>query len=109
MAASPHLSMGSQTLNLFIRTLLGLPVRDITGGFFAVRRTALDGLDLDCIFTGYGDYCIALFHKGFKKGWRFEEIPFSYHPRRNGMSKTGFLKAGLSYGIRALKLRVGLE
>ena len=109
MTASPHLSVGSRSLNLFIRTVLSMPVKDITGGFFAVRRAALDGLNFDSIFTGYGDYCIALLYKGFKKGWHFEEIPFSYHPRRNGMSKTGFLKAGLTYGIRALKLRMGLD
>jgi dolichol-phosphate mannosyltransferase len=109
MTASQHLSVGSRALNLFIRNILGMPVRDITGGFFAVRRAALDGLNLDSIFTGYGDYCIALLYKGFKKGWHFEEIPFSYRPRRNGMSKTGFLWAGLSYGIRALRLRAGLE
>jgi dolichol-phosphate mannosyltransferase len=109
MTASAHLSVGSRALNLFIRTVLGMPMKDITGGFFAVRRSALDGLNFDTIFTGYGDYCIALLYQGFKKGWHFEEIPFSYHPRRNGMSKTGFLKAGLSYGIRALKLRMGLE
>lgn len=109
MTTSPHLSVGSRVLNLFIRTILGMPVKDITGGFIAVRRRSLDGLNFDTIFTGYGDYCIALLYKGFKKGWLFEEIAFSYHPRRNGMSKTGFLKAGVSYGIRALKLRVGLE
>jgi dolichol-phosphate mannosyltransferase len=109
MTASPHLSIGSRVLNLFIRTVLGMPVKDITGGFIAVRRTSLEGLNFDTIFTGYGDYCIALLYKGFKKGWRFQEIPFSYHPRRNGMSKTSFLKTGFSYGIRALKLRVGLE
>jgi len=109
MTASPHSSVGSRLLNLFITTLLRMPVKDVTGGFIAVRRSALDGLNFDTIFTGYGDYCIALLYRGFKKGWHFEEIPFSYRPRRNGMSKTGFLKAGLSYGIRALRLRVGLE
>jgi dolichol-phosphate mannosyltransferase len=109
MTASPHLSIGSRVLNLFIRTVLGMPVKDITGGFIAVRRTSLEGLNFDAIFTGYGDYCIALLYEGFKKGWRFHEIPFSYHPRRNGTSKTSFLKVGFSYGIRALKLRVGLE
>jgi len=109
MTGSPHLSLGSRVLNLFIRTVLGMPVKDITGGFIAVRRSALQGLNFDTIFTGYGDYCIALLYEGFRKGWHFEEIPFSYHPRRNGTSKTGFLKAGIAYGIRALKLRVGLE
>lgn len=109
MTASPHLSVGSMALNLFVRALLRIPVKDVTGGFIAVRRRSLEGLNFDAIFTGYGDYCIALLYQGLKKGWHFEEIPFSYRPRRNGMSKTGFLKAGVSYGIRALKLRVGLE
>ncbi len=109
MFSSPHLLLGSGMLNMFIRTVLAMPVKDITGGFIAVRRSSLQGLDSQAIFRGYGDYCIALLYKGFRRGWRLEEIPFTYGHRQVGLSKTRFLKTGVSYGLRALKLRMGLE
>lgn len=109
MSASPHLLIGSRMLNVFVRTVLAMPVKDVTGGFIAVRRTSLQGLDSDTIFRGYGDYCIALLYKGFTRGWHLKEIPFAYSHRQAGSSKTNFFKAGFSYGLRALKLRMKLE
>jgi len=109
MAASFYHCLGSRMLNSFVRIVSGIPVRDTTGGFFAVKRTALEGLDFGKVFRGYGDYCIALLYKGVKKGWNIKEISFTYRPRANGSSKTRFFVAGFCYSIRALKLRLGLE
>ncbi len=109
MNSSRHLVWGSCVLNSFIRTLLRIPVKDVTGGFIALRRNLLDGLDLESIFKGYGDYCFVLLYQGCRKDWRMKEIGFAYHPRRKGMSKTGFFQTGFSYGLRALKLRMGWE
>lgn len=109
MVAPPHLSIGSRALNCFIRTVLRLPVKDLTGGFFAAKRASLQALDSETIFTGYGDYFFALLYKGYRKGLRMMEIPFGYNARQSGLSKTNFFRAGFSYGIRALKLRLGLE
>lgn len=100
---------GSKILNWFIRTVLGIPVKDTTGGFLALKRNALQPLNLDTIFTGYGDYCIALLYKGFKKGQRITEVGFTYRPREAGAGKTRFFRAGISYGLRTMKLRMGLE
>ena len=109
MVAPLHLRAGSRALNLFIRIVLRIPVRDVTGGFFAAKRRSLQALDSDTVFTGHGDYCFALLDKGFKKGLRLKELPFEYYPRQDGLSKTRFLKAGVSYGLRALKLRLGSQ
>jgi dolichol-phosphate mannosyltransferase len=109
MSSSTHLLLGSRMLNAFLRTVLALPVRDVTGGFIALRRDCLQDMDSQRIFSGYGDYCIALLYKGFRRGWRLKEIPFTYNPRQVGLSKTRFFKTGVSYGMRALKLRMGLE
>jgi dolichol-phosphate mannosyltransferase len=109
MSSSTHLLLGSRMLNTFLRIVLALPVKDITGGFIAARRSSLQELDSQTIFRGYGDYCIALLYKGFRRGWHLEEIPFTYGPREVGLSKTRFFKTGISYGMRALKLRMGLE
>ncbi|MDM8000437.1 MAG: glycosyltransferase [Dehalococcoidia bacterium] len=109
MVASPHLSLGSRALNWFVRTVLGIPIRDLTGGFFAAKRSTLQGLESETVFTGYGDYSFALLYKGFKRGLRMQEYPFEYSPRQDGMTKTKYLRAGLSYGLRAIRLRMGLE
>ena len=107
MVSSWHTVFGSKVLNMYTRTILRIPVTDLTGGFFAVKRAALEGLDLDSVFKGYGDYCVALLHNGARQGWHMCEAGFAYSPRRNGTSKTGFFRAGFSYGVRALKLRFG--
>ncbi len=109
MVSSAHLSAGSRALNLFVRTVLGIPVKDLTGGFFAAKRRCLQALESETVFTGYGDYSFALLYKGFKRGLRLQEIPFAYYPRQDGMTKTRYLNAGLTYAKRAVKLRMGLQ
>lgn len=106
MIAPFHHRIGSYLLNSFIRTVLGLRIRDITGGFIALRRESLSELNFDTIFRGHGDYCIALLYRGVREGWHTKEIPFTYMPRRGGSSKTKFFEAGLKYSLRAVALRV---
>lgn len=109
MVSAPHLSAGSWALNFFVRTVLGIPVKDLTGGFFAAKRRTLQGLESETVFTGYGDYSFALLYKGFKHGLRLQEIPFAYRPRQDGITKTRYINAGLTYARRAVKLRLGLQ
>jgi len=109
MESSLHHIWGSKALNTFIRVLLQIPAKDVTGGFFALRRDALGDLDVNSIFRGYGDYFFALLYRGSKRGWKMKEVACEYRARREGLSKTSFFKAGFSYGVRALKLRVNLE
>ncbi|MDM7913155.1 MAG: hypothetical protein QUS09_08670, partial [Methanotrichaceae archaeon] len=109
VVAPPHLSLGSRALNRFVRTVLGIPIRDLTGGFFAAKKGTLQDLESETVFTGYGDYSFALLYKGFKRGLRMREYPFEYNPRQDGMTKTKYLRAGLTYGLRAIRLRMGLE
>ena len=109
MHSSPFCTLGSKALNTFIRVLLQLPVKDVTGGFLALRKDMLKGLDMDSICRGHGDYSFALLYSGVRQGWKIKEVGFNYQARKNGVSKTKFLGAGFSYGIRALKLRMGLE
>jgi len=98
-----HLSM---FFNIVIKTLLGIQVLDSTNGFFAIRRKALAGLNMNDVFRGYGDYCFRLLYALKPKKLKLKEIPFKYMPRRYGESKTSLGKAGFSYGIEALKLRL---
>jgi dolichol-phosphate mannosyltransferase len=100
---------GSRLLNLFVRNLLRIPVKDVTGGFHAMRKDIFNKHSMDYIFRGYGDYSISLLYEGSRSGLRIIEVPFVYQFRKSGTSKTAVFKTGISYGIRALKLRFGLD
>lgn len=58
------------------------PVRDITSGFFLVRRSALDGVALDPIGFKIGLEVIAKAHYG-----RAIEVPYVFTDRVHGTSK----------------------
>lgn len=96
----------SKLFNSVIKTLLGIEVLDSTGGFFAIKRKALKGLDMERVFTGYGDYCFRMLYALKPAKLKIKEVPFQYMPRRYGKSKTPLFKTGISYGIGALKLRL---
>jgi dolichol-phosphate mannosyltransferase len=71
----------------YARTILGVPVRDLTGGFKCFRREVLEDLDLDTIRAeGYG-FQIELTYRAIRSGWRVREIPITFSQRRAGESK----------------------
>ena len=96
----------SKLFNNVIKMLLGITVLDSTGGFFVIKRNVLKGLDMERVFTGYGDYCFRMLYALKPVKLKIKEVPFQYMPRRYGKSKTPLLKSGISYGIEALKLRL---
>lgn len=83
---------------LYARTLLGLPVRDLTGGFKCFRRRVLETLDLDQIGAGGYGFQIELTYRAIKAGFRVREIPIIFNDRVHGQSKMSsriFLEAML--------------
>lgn len=96
----------SRLFNYVIKVILGIKVLDSTNGFFAIKRNALEGLRMERVFRGYGDYCFRMLYALKPRKLKIKEIPFHYMPRRYGKSKTSLLKAGVSYWIEALKLRL---
>ena len=73
--------------SLYARTILGVPVRDLTGGFKCFRREVLEGLDLPKVMsTGYA-FQIELTFRALKRGYKVKEIPIVFEDRRVGKSK----------------------
>jgi dolichol-phosphate mannosyltransferase len=73
--------------SFYARTILGLPVRDLTGGFKCFRREVLEGIDLETVeCSGYA-FQIELTYRAVKKGFRIAEIPIVFEERRVGQSK----------------------
>jgi dolichol-phosphate mannosyltransferase len=73
--------------SLYARLLLGVPVRDLTGGFKCFRRTVLETLDLSGVGTdGYG-FQIEVTYRTLRAGFHVKEIPILFRDRRVGDSK----------------------
>ena len=72
----------SRMLNMAVKKILDINVEDSTGGFFAIKKNALSSVDLEFIFTGYGDYFFRLLYLLKKEGKVFVEIPFEYRRRK---------------------------
>ncbi|MES1164991.1 MAG: polyprenol monophosphomannose synthase [Verrucomicrobiota bacterium] len=72
---------------LYARTVLGVGIQDLTGGFKAWRRETLLGIDLDAVATrGYG-FQIEMTYRTIVAGFRVVEVPITFVDRRVGQSK----------------------
>ena len=73
--------------SLYARTILGVPYRDLTGGFKCFRREVLEGIDLPTVqCTGYA-FQIELTYRAHRRGFRVAEVPIVFEDRRVGKSK----------------------
>jgi dolichol-phosphate mannosyltransferase len=72
---------------LYARTILGLGVRDLTGGFKCFRRTVLERVPLaDVDAQGYM-FQIEMTYRAIREGFRVVEVPITFADRRLGGSK----------------------
>jgi dolichol-phosphate mannosyltransferase len=82
--------------SLYARAILGVGVRDLTGGFKCYRRAVLEAIDLDAVTsTGYA-FQIETTYRALRAGFRVVEIPITFADREAGaskMSKRIFLEA----------------
>ena len=73
--------------SLYARTLLGVQVRDVTGGYRAFRADTLRKLDLhDVVSQGYC-FQIDLAWRALQRGLRVKEVPILFVERTAGVSK----------------------
>jgi dolichol-phosphate mannosyltransferase len=73
--------------SLYARLILGVGVRDLTGGFKCFRRRVLETLDLDAVGTrGYG-FQIETTYRVLRAGFHVVELPITFVDRRVGQSK----------------------
>jgi dolichol-phosphate mannosyltransferase len=73
--------------SLYARLLLGVGVRDLTGGFKCFRRRVLETIDLGAVTThGYG-FQIEVTYRALRAGFRIVELPITFVDRRVGQSK----------------------
>jgi dolichol-phosphate mannosyltransferase len=90
----------------YARLVLGIPVRDLTGGFKCFNRRVLEALDLSRVHAnGYG-FQIELTYKAVRSGCAVMEVPIVFRQRRTGVSKmTPPIALEAVWKVLALRLR----
>jgi len=73
----------------YARTLLGIEIKDLTGGFKCFRREVLESLDLDGIASQGYAFQVEMTYRSLQKGFKVLEIPIVFRDRRVGQSKMG--------------------
>ena len=73
--------------NWWTRLMLGLPLRDATGGYRAYRREVLDSLPLDGVASQGYCFQVDLAWQAWRAGWRVVEVPITFVERIRGESK----------------------
>ncbi|HYK06225.1 MAG TPA: polyprenol monophosphomannose synthase [Gaiellaceae bacterium] len=73
--------------SLYARIVLGLSVRDLTGGFKCIRRAVLEAIPLDEVRSRGYAFQIELTYRAIRKGFRVQEVPIRFTDRVVGGSK----------------------
>lgn len=73
--------------NLYARLILGLHIKDATGGYRLWRRETLQGMPLDSIRSNGYVFQVEMSYVAQKLGFRLIESPIYFEDRRIGQSK----------------------
>jgi dolichol-phosphate mannosyltransferase len=73
--------------SLYARVLLGVGVRDLTGGFKCYRREVLEAIDLGAITSRGYAFQIETTYRALRAGFRVVEVPIRFVDREHGGSK----------------------
>ncbi|MDT0309424.1 polyprenol monophosphomannose synthase [Streptomyces sp. DSM 44917] len=71
----------------YSRLLLGLPIRDVTGGYRAFRRHVLDSDLLEDVESQGYCFQVDVLHRVVRAGHRVVEVPITFVEREHGDSK----------------------
>ena len=73
--------------SLYSRTILGMRVKDLTSGYKAFTRRALEAIDLQDVHSNGYSFQIELTYRGVRRGMRVTEVPIVFVDRTAGRSK----------------------
>jgi dolichol-phosphate mannosyltransferase len=73
--------------NAYVRRVLGMSIRDATGGFKCWRRSALETIDLEDVRSNGYAFQIEMTYRAWTRGLRIREIPIIFMDRTLGESK----------------------
>jgi dolichol-phosphate mannosyltransferase len=82
--------------SFYSRTILGLPIRDLTSGYKAYSRRALEAINLAEVHSNGYSFQIEMTYRAIRRGMRVKEVPILFVDRTLGhskMSRKVFLEA----------------
>lgn len=95
--------------SIYSRTILGLGVKDLTSGYKAFSRRALDAINLPSVKSNGYSFQIEMTYRAILKGMRVKEVPIVFVDRTAGKSKMSrriFIEAvGVVWKLRADAMR----
>jgi dolichol-phosphate mannosyltransferase len=90
--------------SFYSRTILGLPIRDLTSGYKAYSRRALEAINLAEVHSNGYSFQIEMTYRAIRRGMRVKEVPILFVDRTLGhskMSRKVFLEAvGMVWKLR---------
>lgn len=91
--------------NFYARTILGMKLRDVTGGFRLWKSATLKAMPLDSIRSNGYIFQVEMAYVASKLGFQFKEVPIYFADRRWGQSKMSF-RIQIEAAIRVWQLPV---
>ncbi len=86
--------------------MLGLDVRDLTGGFKCFRAEVLEAIDLPTVRSRGYAFQVELTYRAVQAGFRVVEVPIAFRDRERGTSKMSWrIAAEAVWLVPALRLR----
>jgi dolichol-phosphate mannosyltransferase len=73
--------------SIYARTILGMSMTDMTGGYNAWRRSVLEAVDISALRSEGYAFQIELKWRAWKKGFKLTEFPILFEDRTAGKSK----------------------
>jgi dolichol-phosphate mannosyltransferase len=90
----------------YARLILGVPVRDLTGGFKCWNRSALERLDLTGVDSHGYSFQIEMTYRAVQAGLTVGEVPILFRERNEGQSKMDtWITLEAIWKVPALRLR----
>jgi dolichol-phosphate mannosyltransferase len=71
----------------YARTVLGVGIRDLTGGFKCFRAGTLEAIDFETVRSEGYAFQVELTYRALARGLRVEEVPITFRERSAGESK----------------------
>ena len=73
--------------SLYARTILGIKVRDLTSGYKAFSRRALEAIDFESVRSAGYSFQIEMTYRAYLRGMNIKEVPIIFVDRTLGKSK----------------------
>jgi dolichol-phosphate mannosyltransferase len=83
----------------YARVVLGLEVRDLTGGFKCFRREVLEAIDFETVRAQGYAFQVEMTYRTLQRGFRVVEVPIVFRDRLRGKSKMSWHIAAEAFWV----------